>query len=358
MSDTTNGGTDIVPTDQAPNGADRGEVLQRAPSAARGEFARLAVTPQVKATELVERLEVIREAMQSAMQPNVDYGRIPGTDKPALYKPGAEKLGVLFQLDIQLANEKHWGPGDHLLVISRATVFHSPSGLRLGSGEGTCSTRERKYAYRSQQRTCPQCQATAVIKGKDEYGGGWLCWRKRDGCGATFADGDQSIEGQPVGEIENPDLPDLWNTIVKMAAKRARIDAVLAATGASALFTQDVEDQAHPDAGAPQTEPQLAPEQQQALANGAHASPELAQRAFRALQSILADRTAAKAVGERIANEDGYLSAGAGRTLLYVASQLVRTQGQAQAAQDAAAQAAQARMNAVAANYREHDQGA
>jgi hypothetical protein len=60
--------------------------------------------------------------------------------------------------------------------------------------------------------------------------------------------------GQEVGEIENPDLPDLWNTVLKMAEKRARVDAVLAVTGASALFTQDAEDHgdtARDDAPAP-----------------------------------------------------------------------------------------------------------
>jgi hypothetical protein len=105
-----------------------------------------------------------------------------------------------------------------------------------------CSTRERKYAYRKQERTCPKCSKAAVIAGKAEYGGGWLCWKKRDGCGAKFSAGDQTIEGQAVGEIDNPDLPDLWNTALKIAEKRARVDVVLAVTGASALFTQDVED--------------------------------------------------------------------------------------------------------------------
>jgi hypothetical protein len=229
----------------------------------------LAVTPTVKATELVERLSVIREAAEKAMQRDVDFGVIPGTDKPTLYKPGAEKLGVLFQLDIQLANEKTWGPGDHLTVVSRATVYHAPSSARLGFGEGICSTRERKYAYRRQERTCPSCGAAAVIKGKAEYGGGWLCWKKRDGCGAKFAEGAPEIERQEVGEIDNPDLPDLWNTVVKMAEKRARIDAVLAVTGASALFTQDMDDEAEPAsdaapaAAAPtaQHEPSPAPEE-------------------------------------------------------------------------------------------------
>jgi hypothetical protein len=203
----------------------------------------LAVTPQVEAAELVERLDTIREAADKAMREGVDYGVVPGTDKPTLFKPGAEKLSVLFQLDVQLDNRKTWGPGDHLTVESHATVYHAPTGARLGYGEGVCTTRERKYAYRKQERTCPQCGAAAVIKGKAEFGGGWLCWKKRDGCGAKFSDSDPRIVDQPVGDVENPDLPDLWNTVVKMAEKRARVDAVLAVTGASALFTQDVEDQ-------------------------------------------------------------------------------------------------------------------
>lgn len=210
----------------------------------------LAVTPHVKASELVERLGTIREAQELAMVESVDYGVIPGTNKPTLLKPGAEKLAVLFQLDVQLENERIWGPGEHLTVLSRATVYHAPTGTRLGFGEGTCSTKERKYAYRQQERTCPECGKAAIIKGKAEYGGGWVCFKKKDGCGAKYPDGAEAIEGQAVGQAENPDLPDLWNTVVKMAEKRARVDAVLAVTGASALFTQDVEDQ-----GAPPSDP-------------------------------------------------------------------------------------------------------
>lgn len=219
------------------------------------EPAALTVTPQVTARELVDRLKVIKDAADEAMQEGVDYGVVPGTDKPTLFKPGAEKLAVLFQLDVQLENEQTFD-GDHLTVTSRATVYHSPSGQRLGYGEGVCSTKERKYAKRKQDRVCPNCEAAAVIKGKREYGGGWLCWNKRGGCGAKFPDGDQSIEGQEAGEVPNPDLPDLWNTVTKMAEKRARVDAVLAVTGASAIFTQDIEDHApEPAADARPAEP-------------------------------------------------------------------------------------------------------
>jgi hypothetical protein len=173
----------------------------------------LAVTPQADAAELVARLDVIRDAMNTAMLEGIDYGRIPGVDKPSLFKPGAEKLGVLFQLDVQLKNGKTWGPGDHLTVSSEATVFHAPTGTRLGYGEGMCSTRESRYAKRRGERLCPQCGKPAIIKGKAEYGGGWVCFKKKDGCGAKYHDTDPAITGQVVGDIENPDLPDLWNCV-------------------------------------------------------------------------------------------------------------------------------------------------
>ena len=204
----------------------------------------LTVAPEANVDDLVARMGVIQGAMDRAMTKDVDYGVIPGTNKPSLLKPGAEKLASLFQLDIEPTLTTTWGPGDHLTVECTTTVYHAPTGARLGAGVGICTTRERKYGKRRQERTCPTCGAAAVIKGKEEYGGGWLCWKKRDGCGTKFPEGDPAIAGQDVGEIDNPDLPDTWNTVAKMAKKRAMIDAILAVTGASAIFTQDVEEQA------------------------------------------------------------------------------------------------------------------
>jgi hypothetical protein len=43
-------------------------------------------------------------------------------------------------------------------------------------------------------------------------------------------------------KMENDDPWSLWNTVLKMAKKRALIDATLSATRSSGLFTQDVED--------------------------------------------------------------------------------------------------------------------
>ena len=55
-------------------------------------------------------------------------------------------------------------------------------------------------------------------------------------------DNDAAITGQPTGRIENEDIADVYNTVLKMAKKRALVDATLTATAASDIFTQDVED--------------------------------------------------------------------------------------------------------------------
>jgi hypothetical protein len=34
---------------------------------------------------------------------------------------------------------------------------------------------------------CPVCGKDAIIQGKPEYGGGWLCYKQKGGCGAKFA---------------------------------------------------------------------------------------------------------------------------------------------------------------------------
>ena len=50
--------------------------------------------------------------------------------------------------------------------------------------------------------SCPLCgNTTAVIKGKAEYGGGWLCYAKKGGCGAKFQDDDPRLH--PAGRQGN-----------------------------------------------------------------------------------------------------------------------------------------------------------
>ena len=187
--------------------------------------------------------EVMRDVMIGPSKENpagVHYGVVPGTDKPSLYKAGAEKLCMVFRLAPEYDIEEKERDGDHLTITSRCTLTHIPTGQKFGSALGSCSTMETKYAYRKGSRVCPECSSTAIIKGKVEYGGGWLCYKPKGGCGAKFPDGDKSIEKQEVGRIANEDKADQYNTVLKMSNKRALLAAVLNATAASDIFSQDL----------------------------------------------------------------------------------------------------------------------
>ena len=199
-------------------------------------------TDEMSVEQLVERVRKVHSVQREVMKEGVHYGHTPGVDKPSLFKPGAELLGMTFRLAPDFEISEQVREGDHLTVVVRCKLYHAPTGTLLGSGMGSCSTRESKYAYRKAERTCPQCGQACIIKGKQEYGGGWLCFAKRGGCGAKFRDDDPKITQQVTGRVENPDIYDQHNTVLKMAIKRAHVAAILFVTCASEIFTQDVED--------------------------------------------------------------------------------------------------------------------
>lgn len=210
-----------------------------------------AIMPVMDIQAATNRRQALIEYTRQLMVPGRDFGKIPGTgDKPTLLKPGAEKLCSLFGLspvfdlattDMDWMGERHGGEPFFYLQY-RCRLLRGE--MVVGEGVGSCNSWEKKYRYRQAERVCPVCGKSAIIKGKAEYGGGWLCFKKKDGCGAKFPDGDHSIEGQEAGQVKNPDPSDIVNTIDKMAQKRALIAATLIAVNASEFYTQDVEDYA------------------------------------------------------------------------------------------------------------------
>lgn len=199
----------------------------------------------------LQRRSAIVEFAKQIMVKDTDYGIIPGTGtKPSLLKPGAEKLCSFFGLApvfVPVETIEDWTGIDHdneafFLYRYRCELFRN--GNMIGSGVGSCNSWESKYRYRSGERVCPHCGKATIIKGKVEFGGGWLCFAKKGGCGAKFDDNDPAIINQSVGKVKNPDPADVVNTIDKMAQKRALVAATLIAVNASEFFTQDVEDMA------------------------------------------------------------------------------------------------------------------
>ena len=197
---------------------------------------------------VAQRRESIVELMRNCMIDGVDYGVIPGSPKPTLMQPGAQKIVNLFQLDAEPEPMPDSVLEPNFILHSyKCTLYSIETGKRVGSGAGSCNSREEKYGMRTVKRLCPICGKSAIIKGKKEYGGGYICWQKAgksDGCGAKFLDGDPAIESQPEGKTANENIWEQENTIRKMAIKRALICAVLNTTAAGDLFTQDIEDMA------------------------------------------------------------------------------------------------------------------
>ena len=202
-------------------------------------------------TELKGHVDLVLRAMKEVMRPNEDYGVIPGTQRPTLLQPGAQKLAVLFRLAPEYVITPRDLGGGHIEYLVQCRLLHQGTGNFIGSGIGSCSSMESKYRWRGGAFTCPDCGKEAIIKGKAEYGGGWLCWGKKGGCGAKFP--ESQFTGTPERK-ENEDISDCLNTVLKMAQKRALVSAITTCTAASDLFTQDMEE-AHAVAPAPYEPP-------------------------------------------------------------------------------------------------------
>jgi hypothetical protein len=227
-----------------------GEEFSAAEATGRALVAveRARFMPAMSIESAVERYNAVTEFVSRVLRKDVDYGVIPGTEKRTLLKPGAEKLTTFFGLSTRfqlLERIEDWTGDEHcgepfFYYLYRCQLFRGDH--LIAEGDASCNSRETKYRWREAQRTCPACGQAAIVKGREEYGGGWLCFRKRGGCGAKYPDGDEVIESQQTGRVFNPDIADQVNTIQKMAQKRSLVGAVLLAVNASEFFTQDVED--------------------------------------------------------------------------------------------------------------------
>lgn len=183
-----------------------------------------------------ERIEQIQKAI---MRENTDYGVIPGTNKPTIYKPGAEILNKMARISPSFSVTSRYGDGGRSPHIHYRVACHLHEGGKDGpiicEGVGSANSWEKKYRYRTAGPGCPTCgMELRQSKQADE----WYCWRKKGGCGATFP-----LDAHKGGTTENPDPFELDNTILKMAKKRAYNDATLTAHAASGIFTQDLEPQ-------------------------------------------------------------------------------------------------------------------
>lgn len=145
----------------------------------------------VSLDEAIKADNQLKAIVKKAMKPGTDYGIIPHTgDKPTLLKPGMEKLLMWYGLQLELPENRLaiTDTEDYVSATVVAVIRHRRSGYVIAEGIGSANSGESRFQGRNRS---------------------------------------------PRG---------MANTILKMAKKRAGMDATLTATASSGLFTADLED--------------------------------------------------------------------------------------------------------------------
>lgn len=255
-----------------------GKLVPSAVPAHAGELPCEPLMPVMQMRQAVERYDTVLAFTKQIMKDGIDYGTIPGVDKPALKKPGAEKLCAFFGLTprfVVVKEVEDWTGERHaaepfFYYWYKCQLFRGDA--LIAEGDGSCNSRESKYRYRwvaADQVPASVRKEPLVARGgrlaefdfaieKGESGGRygrpatyWQEFRAAIANGTARKIRKKARDGREFEaweidatqyRIANPDVADQANPILKMAQKRALIAAVLIACSASEYYTQDLED--------------------------------------------------------------------------------------------------------------------
>lgn len=165
--------------------------------------------------DTMKKIGQMQAMVQSTLKPDHDFGVIPGTQKPTLLKPGAEKILMMFgiQSDYEILDKiEDWKNGIFAYTV-KCTL--SQNGIHITSGLGSCNSQEKKYRYR---------------------------WVRENEVPAYLDKSSLRQNNWGKYQVPNDEIFDQVNTLLKMAKKRAQIDATLTVGSLSEVFTQDIED--------------------------------------------------------------------------------------------------------------------
>jgi hypothetical protein len=236
------------------------------------------LAPVVSVEKALQAYQAKKDLIDKILVNGVDYGTVPGSAKPALLKPGAEKMTSFFGLaprfiDAEVVED--WMGKDHngeAFFFYRETCDLYRREYMIASAGGSCNSFEKKYRYRwVGEADIPTGMTKELLKARDgkisefafaiekaetagKYGKPLEYWKKfqdaiANGTARRYmrktskgTEMDAFEIGAMLYCIPNDEISDLANTILKMAQKRALVAATLIATGLSEYFTQDIDD--------------------------------------------------------------------------------------------------------------------
>lgn len=150
----------------------------------------------------IQAIENFQSIVNKTLKKDQDFGVIPGTQKPTLLKPGAEKIIMLMGLESNyeiVEKVEDYSKGFFAYTVKSSLI---KNGQLITEGFGSANTKENRYQLK---------EWDDELKKK--------VWK---------------------GQYQDPFT--LANTVLKMAKKRAQVDATLTVGSLSNVFTQDIED--------------------------------------------------------------------------------------------------------------------
>jgi hypothetical protein len=179
---------------------------------------------QLTPLEVKERAEWLRSVTKAALTEGVDYGTIPGTERPTLLKPGAEMLLFAAGLGFGITKVDDEDARTHSGVTYRCTV-RRPGGFVVAECDGYAGYDESRFYTSAEQAERKEREMAQKYK-------------------------------RPPRPTRMVEYRAPWNSLLKMAQKRALVGAALNAVAGSGLFTQDLEDDVVADEPAPREHPE------------------------------------------------------------------------------------------------------
>ncbi len=172
--------------------------------------------------DILSQIQQIQNIVKSVMQENKHFGVIAGTKNKTLYKAGAELLLQTFRLapDYEVIESVH--EENYIRYVVKCTIYSISTEKKVSSGLGSCSTHETKYRY----KWIPTSKKPNKEEAEKLKAEGKGRWRKING---NFVWHEKQ---------DNNEIYDTDNTILKMAGKRALIEATEHAIPASDTFTE------------------------------------------------------------------------------------------------------------------------
>ena len=162
-----------------------------------------------QAIEVVKQnIALCQQLVQDVLEEDIDYGTIPGVPTPFLWDSGAAKIMAAFNCyaDYKVIDASIQIP--HIRYTIMSQLVSRKTQQIVATGIGAASTKEVKHRYR------------------------WVNDPEADGISR------KGLKTRKDGKyrIPNPDTEDLLNTIAKMAAKRADVDAAQSLPGVAATL--------------------------------------------------------------------------------------------------------------------------